>query len=290
MCAHSAYLIGCPLCSDLEFSKTFEGLHHSLGREAFRFRLETIVRGQANARSGEEQLTAEDVLQRRQQNEAAMPMERPAMGVGRDWQAVATAQRVESEATAVYDMELRELLGRRSVTTILASEFRDRLDHLIRSLVHRQARSPRAWPVATQQQQQQQQQQPGIHRAGPVLRPLSVPPPPPPQPTWQNVTWPRPTRQRRRNLDFEIGNSGLREDVARLNQGMSEMRRMLEACMDMQYELQRSVRQEVSGALQRMYVGRGTAQSHYGYLPIVTVKFSLQFFRYVVFICIDTLV
>ncbi|CAK9203465.1 unnamed protein product, partial [Sphagnum troendelagicum] len=225
-------------------------------REAFRFRLETIVRGQANARSGEEQLTAEDVLQRRQQNEAAMPMERPAMGVGRDWQAVATAQRVESEATAVYDMELRELLGRRSVTTILASEFRDRLDHLIRSLVHRQARSPRAWPVATQQQQQQQQQQqPGIHRAGPVLRPLSVPPPPPPQPTWQNVTWPRPTRQPMVQ-DFEIGNSGLREDVARLNQGMSEMRRMLEACMDMQYELQRSVRQEVSGALQRMYVGR----------------------------------
>jgi hypothetical protein len=112
MCAHSAYLIGCLLCSDLEFSKTFEGLHHSLGREAFRFRLETIVRGQANARSGEEELTAEDVLQRRQQNEAAMPMERPAMGVGRDWQAVATAQRVESEATAVYDMELRELLGR----------------------------------------------------------------------------------------------------------------------------------------------------------------------------------
>ncbi|KAG6549327.1 hypothetical protein Mapa_009044 [Marchantia paleacea] len=243
-------------------------------REGFRFRLETIVRGQANPQQNDAQrrrLPNQQVVSTATVPPRVAPrVERP---VRRHWPAVGAARRASElqslEDATAYNMELRELLGRRSVTTMLASEFRDRLDQLIRSFIHRQGRTPQPWnigrpaqPAANQQEQAQQRQVDGDVRDNAAQAvPMFVPPPPPPPPLplWlrepQTAAWPRPP-MRAGELEWESTSRSLKADVAVLQRGMGELREMMDTCIQMQLELQRSIRQEVSGALQRMYIGK----------------------------------
>ncbi|XP_019448797.1 PREDICTED: uncharacterized protein LOC109351692 isoform X2 [Lupinus angustifolius] len=172
----------------------------------------------------------------------------------------------------VYSVELRELLSRRSVSNLLHSSFRESLDQLIQSYVERQGGNAHIeWELqettpssaSVEQDLEQQSRDQIVGEEGTVNSPHGLPalPIPPPLPLWgrrpHRDNWSQnDVNNQRPGMDWEVND--LRLDMARLHQRMNSMQRMLEACMDLQVELQRSIRQEVSAALNRSADSSGT--------------------------------
>lgn len=173
----------------------------------------------------------------------------------------------------VYNTELRELVSRRSVSNLLHSRFRESLDQLIQSYVERQGQASADWELhgtsptpATAEEELEQISGENDAQMDPVENPsFSLPPFPPPsiQSRWDedlhHVGWPQHDIHQNLGVEWDIIND-LRVDMARLQQRMNNMQRMLEACMDMQLELQRSIKQEVSAALNRPAGSQGACE------------------------------
>ncbi|XP_074591484.1 uncharacterized protein LOC141847354 [Curcuma longa] len=148
----------------------------------------------------------------------------------------------------VYSMELRELLSRRSVSNLLHSGFRESLDQLIQSYVQQQGTTPFNWDIGrplptltpVEDGDERRDGQNRATRRSNVFPPLLLPPRPP---LWHSG-------MHLNNWEWDALND-LKAEMARMHQGMNNMQRMVEACMEMQVELQRAVRQEVSAALNR---------------------------------------
>ncbi|KAL0370130.1 UNVERIFIED_CONTAM: hypothetical protein Sangu_0331100 [Sesamum angustifolium] len=167
----------------------------------------------------------------------------------------------------VHSMELRELFSRRRVSSLLRSSFRESLNQVLQSHAERLGRASGDWepddtsppPLIEQDQQQLNSDQTSTLSDGAERNPFAPSSNFFTEPHWdeelQSTNWPHYNSNQQLGTEWEVINE-LRIDMARLQQRMNNMQSMLEACMDMQIELQRSVRQEVSAALNRSVFSR----------------------------------
>ncbi|WOH02070.1 hypothetical protein DCAR_0521458 [Daucus carota subsp. sativus] len=162
------------------------------------------------------------------------------------------------------DLELRQLLSRRRVSNLLRSDFRACLDQVIQSYVERRDHAPVDWEVegvssssAAVVEEEQEQPIGHLHMGHPeALLGTTLPTliPPSQQISYSHIVQDHNAYQQQVNSlqqsrnDWEIIND-LKVDMGRLHQRMNNIQMMLEACISMQLELQCSVKQELSAAL-----------------------------------------
>ncbi|KAG9154258.1 hypothetical protein Leryth_000711 [Lithospermum erythrorhizon] len=145
----------------------------------------------------------------------------------------------------IQSTELRQLLSRRRVSTLLRSGFRESLDQLIQSYVQRQNDASAEWDLDERLSSHASlEQEPQHHNQDPE------------QETHWGMElqddWPDLNPHQHTQNEWESINE-LRIDMAMLKQRMNNMQNILEECMDLQLELQRSFRQEVSAALNKSF-------------------------------------
>ncbi|XP_077253460.1 uncharacterized protein LOC143892613 isoform X2 [Tasmannia lanceolata] len=151
------------------------------------------------------------------------------------------------------NVELRELVERSIVSTTLASNnFRERMERLVLSYLQRQALQPVDEEEEEEEEHLVQQQDHEVSNAIPVASTSSQLPLPS---QWLHH---QDSHQRSSSIhnmphhSFEMELIyDLKEDVLRIHQEVSDLRKSIEACMDMQVELQRSIKQEISDAINR---------------------------------------
>ncbi|KAL6510971.1 hypothetical protein OROGR_022095 [Orobanche gracilis] len=167
-------------------------------------------------------------------------------------------------------MEIRELFSRKHVSSLLRSGFRESLDQVLQSRVERQINASGDWESddasssAGLVEQDTGQQNDG--------RVLSLSEADDANIFARNSTFVNES-QSLWDFDLRIANmlhngsnqplgmewevvNELRVDMAKIQHRLTNMQSMLEHCLDMQTELQRSVRQEISAALNRSFLTR----------------------------------
>ncbi|XP_073059070.1 uncharacterized protein [Primulina eburnea] len=162
----------------------------------------------------------------------------------------------------VHRKELRELFSRRRVSGLLGSAFRESLNRVLQSHAQRLSHASNDWELGNPssssvlieqepaQQSRDQNSNNDLHIGN-----------------WthgSNHSFGTDNWEVENELRNEISNSDivneLRNDIAMLQQRMNNMQSMLEACMDMQIEIQCFIRQDVSSISNRSLVSTNSME------------------------------